>query len=381
MTLETLSTHRDSGVATVNLPEPVPGLIGLYRDREPGVEQNNFVRLSRNERLQPLPDSFMETLRQSLESALFTNYPATDGLRRQLSGQLGLAEDQLLLTTGSDAAIKALFQAYVRPHDSVMMLDPSYAMYAIYAQMFQAQALKIPFNEKLQPDVEQLLDGAKPGLRLAVIANPNQPTGTLLDEKVLLQLAEQTMSAGALLVIDEAYYPFSHTTVLPWIKDIPNLLVTRTFSKAAGMAGLRVGYVVGHPEVIANLYKVHSAHDVSSVATLVAKCILSHPQVVDDYVAQVEEGGRLLAERVRALGLLPLPSPTNFMLVRVAQRCPPAELIAKLYDRGYLVKGPFGNSCLADCIRVTLGPPEIMTAFADCLEQVLSEVPENIGSN
>ncbi len=379
--LENLPKERCAARANSTLPAPIDGLIGLHRDREPSEDQNNLVRLSRNERLQPLPESFMEILRESVVSSLFTNYPATDGLRRQLTSELGIAEDQLLLTTGSDGAIKALFHAYVRPGDPVMMLEPSYAMYAVYAQMFQARAVKIPFNDQLELKIEQLLAAAESGIRIAVVANPNQPTGTVIEENILANLADRMMSAGSLLAIDEAYYPFSRTTVLPWIQDFPNLLVTRTFSKAAGLAGLRVGYVVGHPEVIGNLYKVHSAHDVNSVAALVAKCVLTHPQVVDDYVAQVEEGGRLLAERVLALGLLPIPSPTNFMLVRVAHRCAPAILIEKLRDYGYLVKGPFSSPALADHIRVTLGPPSIMKTFADALERVLADVPESAGGN
>lgn len=362
---------QGDGMETSALPECVAGLVGLQRVREPGEEDAKLIRLDRNERLQPLPEWFMEKLRQSLHAGSFTAYPITDGLHRHLSADLGIKDQQLLLTAGSDAAIKALFHAYVRPGDAVVMLNPSYSMYDVYAQMFQARVYKVPFNDALELDVGQLLDSVVSGVRLVMIANPNQPTGTLLNEHVLLQLAERTMMSGALLAIDEAYFPFSHTTVLPWIKKDPNLLVMRTFSKAAGLAGIRIGFVVGHEEVIANLYKVRSVHDINSMAILCATEVLRYPQIISDYVAEVEAGSRLLNERLRTLGLTLVPTHTNFVLIRVAHRCPPVELVDRLRSRGYLIKGPFDTPCLADFVRVTLGPPDLMTSFVKCLQEVL----------
>jgi histidinol-phosphate aminotransferase len=361
------------------LPRPIPALVDLYRVRDPGSQIKDYVGLDRNERVQPLPEWFLERLRASMESALLTSYTITDDLYRKLSLKFDLPEEQFLLTTGSDAAIKALFHAYVRPGDKVVMLDPSYAMYEVYAQMFEAQVCKVSFNERLELDVQELLDSIVPGVRFVIIANPNQPTATVLSEEVLLQLAERTRAVNALLAVDEAYYPFHPHTIFPWIREIPNLLVTRTFSKAAGLAGLRVGMIGGHPEVIGNLFKVRSAHDVNSLAAMCASHILDCPQIVDDYVSQVKAGAQVLAERARDLGLVPLSTPTNFMLIRVAQRCSPAVLIEKLRSHGYIVKGPFGSPCLADCIRVTLGPPDVMIAFADTLQRALSEVAETGG--
>ena len=356
------------------LPPPVPALAELYRTREPGADPAHLVRLSRNERLSALPDWFMEELRRALHNDLLTRYPGDQHLYQQLSATLELPVEQLLLTAGSDAAVKALYHAYVRPGDAVVMLDPSYAMYPVYAQMFQAEAVLIPFDHDLTLNVSHLQSSIAQGVRLVMLANPNQPTATLLNEDALLRLIERAADVGALLAIDEAYYPFSRTTVLPWIEEHPHLLVIRTFSKAAGLAGLRIGFVAGHADVIGNLYKVRSVHDVNSFAILCASQILAHPQVVNDYVAEVGAGGALLAERARALGLTPLPTHTNFMLIRVAHRCPPPQLVESLRERGYLVKGPFNTPCLADCIRVTLGPPELMASFAECLREVLASL-------
>ncbi|NJL53851.1 histidinol-phosphate aminotransferase family protein [bacterium] len=358
------------------LPTPNHHLKQLYRIREPvSQDRDALVLLDRNERLAPLPNQFVEHLKSLLTSEVFTCYPVQDDLLSRLSQFLELSPSNLLLTAGSDAAIKALYQAYVGEGDRVVMLSPSYAMYPVYAQMFQAEAVKVPFAPDLSLDSDQLLTSICSGVRLVMLANPNQPTGTLLPESLLRQILSRAAEVDALVAIDEAYYPFSQTTVLSWLQDYPHLVMTRTFSKAAGLAGLRIGFVAGHPDIIGNLYKVRSVHDVNSMALLVAEQILDCSDAIEDYVVEVELGKALLARRVQQLGLVPLPTHTNFMLIRVAQRCSPEQLVAVLRDRGYLVKGPFTESCLQDCIRVTLGPPAVMSAFADVLAQALTTLP------
>lgn len=366
-----LQPHHSANRAKLTLPEPAPALIDLYRVREPGDEEG-IVRLNRNERQYPLPDWFVREMAASITSELFTNYPITDGFYSQLSSHVGLPEDHLLLTAGSDAAVKAIYHAYIRPGDGVVMLDPSYAMYQVYARMFQANIIAIPFNTDLEIDPERLMARVKPGVRLVMLANPNQPTGTLLDEEIMAELHSRCESVGALLAVDEAYFPFSRTTVLPWIKERSHLVVTRTFSKAAGLAALRIGFVAGNPEVVANLFKVRSVHDVNSVALLAASAIVAHPDLVEEHVATVEAGGRVLAERALGMGLEALPTHANFMLIRVAKRCSPEWLVEELRKAGFLVRGSFREPCLKECIRVTLGPPDLMEAFANCLAGILA---------
>jgi histidinol-phosphate aminotransferase len=368
-----MNSHHSDSLEGSRLPDPIPALADLHRTREPGDETLAYVGLDRNERMDPLPKWFMNNIRDAVASTLLTRYPVRENLHRRLAETTLLPEERLLITPGSDTGVKALFHAYVRPGDGVVMLDPSYAMYLVYAQMFQARPVRITFDRDLVPDTKRLLNSIVPGVRLILLANPNQPTGTMLDEDFLLQVLERATRVGALLAIDEAYYPFSQTTALPWVKRHPHVLVLRTFSKAAGLAGLRIGFVAGHPSVINNLSKVRAANEINSFAILCAQQILAHPKIVDDYIAAVQAGAQVLAEQARTLGLTPLlPVYTNFMLIRVAHRCPPAQLADNLRSRGYLVKGPFAVPCLADCLRVTLGPPEIMTGFVRCLQEALA---------
>ena len=142
----------------------------------------------------------------------------------------------------------------------------------------------------LSLDAEQLLAAVGAGVRMVLLADPNQPTGTQLPREVLRTVLARAAEHGALVVVDEAYFPFSRATVLPWLAEYPHLVVTRTFSKAWGLAGLRVGMVAAHPEVIANLYKVRSAYDVNAVAALCVRTLLAHPEVAEEFVAEVDAG-------------------------------------------------------------------------------------------
>ena len=365
-----MQSKRRSSSKDRQLPEPVPALTQFHRVPEVGIDTREYIGLDRNERLSPFPEWFMDGIRQSVSSNLLTWYPVQDQLHSQLSEVLHLREDQLLLAPSSDAAFKAVYQAYIRPGDGVLMLDPSYAMFPVYAQMFEGESIPILYNQDLELDTEFLLSSIAPGVRLLMIANPNQPTGTVLDDEILREMIERAAGIGALVVVDEAYYPFAHTTALPWLDRYSNLLVIRTFSKAAGLAGLRIGFAAGHPEVIGNLYKVRTVNDLNSMSILCASQVLKYPQIIDDYVAEVEEGRRLLANKATDLGLTVLPSHANFLLIRVGHRCTPVDLVEALKRRGYLVKG-LGAPCVSDCIRVTLGPSDLMSDFAESLRQAL----------
>jgi histidinol-phosphate aminotransferase len=284
-------------------PRPVGSLDSLVRLPEPGEEQDGLVRLNRNERLEPLPDWFMERLRDLLQSELLTKYPVADRLYAALAESVGLDPSQLLLTPGSDAAVKALFHTYVGEGDGVVTFDPSYAMYSVYAEMFDARIVKVPFTTLDGIDVSQVLDAIEPGVKLVVFANPNQPTGTLLAEDELREIALRAAEVDALVAVDEAYFPFSGSTSLPLIAELPNLAILRSFSKAAGLAGLRIGYVAADARVIHDLFKVRSVHDVNAFAMACALELVAHPEVLDDYVDQVHAGLAVLTERARALGL------------------------------------------------------------------------------
>jgi len=360
------------GCVTVGLPpEPVPGVAALERWADSGHDRDGLVGLDRNERLAPLPDWFIAQLRARLTSALASTYPGPAALYDELRASLRLPREALLVTPGTDAAIRAVYLAFVRPGDRVVRLDPTYAMVPVYSRMFEAREHAVGYDDELRLEVDALLAAVEPGVRLVMLANPNQPTGTAIDAVVLSELERRCADVGALLVLDEAYEAFALETALPLVERSDNVLILRSFSKAAGLAGLRVGFAAGAPAVVRALSNVRAAGEVNALALEAARLVVAHPEVVGDYVRLVEEGRRVLEERLDALGLEPLPSRTNFVNVRLPAEHAPAEVAARLRDRGYIVRGPFEHACLARCIRITLGPPALMASFCTELEDIV----------
>lgn len=357
---------------TTRAPEPVEALANVSRTREGGSERRGFHGLDRNERVGDLPGWFLEEIRAGVTSSLLTDYPAVDELEQELSEATGLPSEQLLVTPGTDPAIKATYQAYVRPGDSVLMLDPSYAMYEVYARIFDAHAHGIGYDAGLGLDTAGLLDALDSGaVRVAFVAEPNQPTGTTLPEGFLRTLLETARRSGTLVFVDEAYWYFARRTALPLVSEFPNLIVARSFSKA-GLAGARIGFLAAAEEVVSTLYKVRSAAEVSAFAVLCGRALLAHPEVATDFADDVEAGAALLSERAEALGLVPLATAANFLQLRMNGRAEPRDVAERLRERGWLVKTGFSTPALRDCVRVTLGAPDVMAEFADELAAVLA---------
>jgi histidinol-phosphate aminotransferase len=357
------------------LPRPVDGVHAVQRAAEGGREREGLHALDRNERLEPLPEAIVQELRAAVTSELLTTYPTVDRLYDDVAAALGVPRERILLTPGSDAGVRALHAAYVRPGDTTLSMDPSYAMYQVYGRLFAAEPRTVVFSagpDGPQIDDSALLEAIDAGPRVVLLANPNQPTGTMLAPELLREAIERAARVGALVLVDEAYHPFTDFTVLPWVAEHPNLLVSRTYSKAWGLAGLRAGVVVADPEVRAQLYKVRSVYDMTALSATALAIVLRHPEVATDYVAAVGAGRALLAGRARALGLRPLESPTNFLVIDLQGRDDPERLAAALSQRGWLIKAPFSHPSLVGCIRVTLGGPELMERFADVLQEVLA---------
>ncbi len=361
-------------------PKAIAPVEALFRLRESMSGRQQFVRMDRNERLTPLPDWFLAEVRSRLSRDMFTYYPAQDRVLSKLAASLGVDQDCIQLTPGADGAIRSLYQAYVAPGDAVVMLNPSYGMYRVYADMFQARSVQIEFQENRRLDLQQLLESIRPGVKLVMLSNSNQPTGTVLGLEAIGAVLERAAETGSLVALDETYYPFAGVTALPLLADNPHLLIIRSFSKSAGLAGLRVGFGLASPEIAGNLFKVRSAHDINAMALLCAELVLDRPEIVEDHVLQVMAGAELLAARVREFGLAAvLPVVANFLLLDVSSASSPKAMAEKLGQAGFLVKGPFDHPSMAGLLRVTLGPPALMESFAAALRQCLGQKPEQEG--
>lgn len=354
--------------------QPNSHLLNIRRVSEHMGERSNYVCLDRNERVEPVAPAVFEEMLAGLSPDLFCMYPNPAPLYERLSRATGFPEDCIYLTNGSDAALRMIFQTYVRPDDLSVFPDPSYAMYAIYSQIFQARARTIAYSKDRRLDVAALINELEKKPRILVIANPDQPTGATLALADLRKLAAASLRHETLFIIDEAYYPFYPHTALDLVREFPNVIVTRTFSKAGGLAGLRLGYLVANAEVIQNIQRIRGAHEVNAMSVTLGSYILDHPELSADYLAKIEAGRAVLAEAARELNLEFPSCPANFQLLRFVGMTDTTPITQALKEKGYLVKGGFAAEAVRDCIRITLASPPIMRGFAKALRAVVAEM-------
>lgn len=323
------------------------------------------LRLDFNENTVGCSPAVAEFLRTRVTDGLLSVYPEYSEVKRELAANFRVREAEMLLTNGTDEAVQVLINTFVDDGDEVLILSPSYAMYRFYAELAGAAIREIPYRAKtLAFPLEELFEAITPETRAILISNPNNPTGTAVKPDVVEQILAGAPRAAVL--IDEAYFEFFGWTSLPLIGEHPNLFVSRTFSKAYGMASMRLGCLFSHPDNIALMRKAQSPYSVNMLAALAAPVAVNNREYVSNYVEEVLAARDLLYAELEQLGISFYRSEGNFVLVRFGPRA--AEVRDKLAAAGVLVRDRSYE--LAGYVRVTVGTREQMTRFLAELERI-----------
>jgi histidinol-phosphate aminotransferase len=336
--------------------------------------RGSYVRLDRNERVTPISESEYQTLLGFLSAADLCHYPDPKPLQDRLAQLDGLAPGQALLTNGSDGAIRRLLHATLSPGDRVVMPNPTYEMYRVYAQIFQAKTVLLDYDEKLDLDVEELCRLARThAAKVIALVTPDQPTGHEFTSAEISQVVREGAEIGAVVIVDEAYFHAGSQSATSLIARYPNLAVTRSYSKYLGFGGIRLGCLYGSREVIDLAVRVKGLHEVNGVALAVGRALLSHPEIVALYVAELEHGREVLAQFAQAHQLGFPRCPTTFQLLDLHDPARALDAFARLKDAGYLVRG-FAQPALKGMLRVSLAGPQVMTSFTQTFAGILSSI-------
>lgn len=350
---------------------PRPQVQCLVRTPVPQADRYKTLRLDKNECCTGYPAQVVRSMLKGISGHHLAAYPEPGLLYEKVAKWHGIEINQLALTSGSELAIRYLFEAFLNPGNEVVVLNPSFAMFEVYARLCGAKLATADFDRQWRVEPDEILRLITPRTKIVALANPNNPTGTVLNEKVLVAIVQQADRCGALVLIDEAYYHFYKRTMLGYLPRFDNLVVTRTFSKACGVAGVRLGYAVGHPRVIAALNKVQPIDHVSVFAVRIGMFLIDHEDMIEDYVRRTEAGKRYLLKALAALGFSVIGSHANFLLVDFGQD--KDQIVQWLRDRrihvGTILRLPFPSTF----VRVTAAPVSVMKRFVTELEDVLRE--------
>ena len=332
--------------------------------------------LDKNENLDPALLAVAESVLSSIPSIALATYPEAGKLYYKLAQWVGVSPEALLLTPGSDGTIRLVFEAFVEQGDAVVHTSPTFAMYPVYSQMFGAEATTIEYSQKengpyLDPStILHALRAHKP--KILCLPNPDSPSGTVLAPEILKEILVTCEAVGTVLLLDEAYHPFYEWSAVPWTKNSRNLIVARTFAKAWGVAGLRIGYAVAHPETIALLHKMRPMYETSTLAIEFMSRMLDHTADMMQSVARVTAGKNFFREAMQALGFKVLLTEGNFIHVAFGTQ---SQAVHAALNGHVLYRASFDHPCLSGYTRFSVAPEAPMGRVVNLIKHSVGKNP------
>jgi histidinol-phosphate aminotransferase len=331
----------------------------------PGEGRADKLRLDFNENTAGCSPAVRRALAK-LTPQLLSMYPEYDRSTRRLSRHFKVKPDQLLLTNGGDDALRLFFDAFVDAGTEVVIVEPTFPMYRYWGEVAGAKINSLPYGPSMEFPVEAVLSALTDEPRVLFICNPNNPTGTLVDKSVIETILKAAPHTA--VVIDEAYVEFSGVTVAPWIEKYPQLFVARTFSKAAGLAALRLGAILAHPDSLAILRRATAPFPVNLAALVAAEAAVGDVKTMQRYVKKILRLRPWFEKELHKLGFKTYPSAGNFVLVDFGAAG--ADLIANLSKHKIIVRDR--RDIAPGHIRVSIGTQKQMGRLLKLIKRFLN---------
>ncbi|MBA4143838.1 MAG: histidinol-phosphate transaminase [Nitrosospira sp.] len=365
MNLSDLAPEYIRGISPYQPGKPICELA-----REMGMDERVIIKLASNENPLGTSPFALEAMSKALNEVAL--YPDGSGyeLKVALSQRYGVSGDQIVLGNGSNDVLELAARVFLKPGASAVYSQHAFAVYPLVTQAVGATGIAVK-AKNYGHDLDAMLDAVMPETRIVFIANPNNPTGTLLPAADVLQFLER-VSPDVLVVLDEAYNEYLPNAIkadsLSWLKRFPNLLITRTFSKAYGMAGIRVGFGMAHPDVSGLMNRVRQPFNVNSVGLAGAVAALEDVEFVKRSYALNQAGMLQITTGLRQLGIEYIPSYGNFLSFR--GRGDVKAINESLLRQGIIVR-PIGMYEMPEHLRVTVGLETENEKFLKSLEIAL----------
>lgn len=342
--------------------------VGTYRETASGLF------LDRNEMVAPFDAAVKDAIAGRIADASLNLYPDVPSFCKKLSQWLGVGSAEVFVTEGVSGAIKAIMETAVRPGDRVIFPVPTFALYPVYSDMFQAAYRTFGYTAGYRFDIDTLLSLVDDRTTVVFLPNPNVPIEGTLDVDAVAAIAAACKKRGTILAVDEVYYPFGGPTSLGLIGRFDNLLVMRSFSKAFGLAGIRLGYIAGNARLVEYVAKMRTGYEANTAAMETVSFFLENESLVRSRIEQVREGLRYLKGEFDRLGLEHNGGDaSNFIFVNLHDETLARGVVKALAARRVFIRGgwpePFSGG-----FSVTGGPKQVMEAFVKELRDVLAAV-------
>jgi len=352
--------------ATTLSPAPRTRVLAM-KEYHPPLGCRDALRLDFNENTVACSPKVREVL-GNISAESLTRYPEREPVEAIVAAHLGLAAEQVALTNGVDEAIHVLFEAFLDTGDELLLPVPTYTMYEVYVSATDARTVSVLAADNLKFPFEQLLAAITPRTKIIAIANPNSPSGSVATRVQLIEIA--TRAPHAVLLVDEAYFHFHGETLIGLVGTVPNLIVARTFSKAYGLAGLRLGLLAGPVELMRWVKRVLSPYSVNSLALACLPPALEDTAYLDRYVGEVLAARAEFEAALDQAGVRRWASKANFILVEIGAQH--KEFTRLMSAAGVLVRDRSSDPDCDGRVRITIGTREQMRQAAVALNKVLA---------
>ncbi|HYE81375.1 MAG TPA: histidinol-phosphate transaminase [Clostridia bacterium] len=328
------------------------------------------IALDKNEIPWSLNERVKEALIGRIRTMEFNRYPDSNctELKTAVSDYTGVDTGRIAIGNGSDELISVILQAFIDPGDTIAVYSPTFSMYKIYGTICGARIWEYDLDSNFELEPDGFIAGLKAEKpKLVILCNPNNPTGGCLELEEIERILE---AAPGIVIVDEAYYEFSGVTAVGLLDRYDNLIVLRTLSKALGIAGLRLGYMLACPAAVGYIDRVRAPFNVNAFTQTAAIEVLANADIMAERVEIIKGERDKLAERLSTLkGLQCFESRSNFILMRTVRA---GEIFAGLREAGVHVRS-YSDPVLKDCLRVTIGSPEENEKFYEAVKEVLYE--------
>jgi histidinol-phosphate aminotransferase len=315
------------------------------------------IKLNQNENPFDFPVDLKEETFRRFRERQWSRYPdfVPDALRLRVAEFVGWQKDGVLIGNGSNELLQATLTVLIKSRTRVAIPFPTFSVYRLISNILGARVVNIPLNPDMSYNIDELVSKSQEsGAGVLIINNPNNPTGSAINKTGLKQILEHF---SGYILLDEAYYEFCGHTGLEFLQDYPRLIITRTFSKAMGMAGLRVGYLLANPDLAAQISKAKLPYSINQFSLTAAEVALENVGRFRPAIeAVLKEKERLGKELGKVSGLIVYPSESNFFLIEVPVE--PRVLFDNLNAQGILVRDVSSYPMLSKCLRVSVGTRE-----------------------
>lgn len=331
--------------------------------------RDGYLRMDLNENPGGLPEDFIKEVLKDITPEFVAKYPETLEFTQKLAHMIGAKVDEICLTNGSAEGIRHIIEAYSRPGGKIVSVEPSYAMYGVYAKMYGREHIKVQYNDELNMNIDDIIAEIKPDVDLLVILNPNNPIGDVYTYEDMDRIIDAAKKNEVTVLIDEAYYYFYPNSFIKYALENDHVFLTRTFSKLFSLAGCRLGYVVGQASGIKMIQKLCTPHNVNAFGIKFAQAIMEKEGMIESLVDKALEGKRYLIDTLRENDYTVNAGEGNFIFIKPKTKA--ADIVKKMKeDKKILIKVYNGIGDMSDCLRVSTGDKEIMKIFLDALLEI-----------